>query len=482
MELTPIGILILAIWALCAYRGILYAFECTLCMLPFGMASVVNLPAVGGMSLMAGSVCAALTIVLYVLQLINQRHDRVGIHIPNGGLPLIALGLYGIISATINVRLFAGDIRVFSLDRSATGSGDGIYGRLVPLQPNSGNISQTFYLLLSIAFFFVAFEILRKHGTQLLHRSLQLVALIHLCLAALDACALDSLLAPLRTANYELLSHHTIAGFPRVIGGFAEASAFGSFSTILCTYFAFDWIHRQSKRSALLACLLSVCIIASFSSTAYAGAFVLCAWLTAKLLYRLSIGQLSKTFALSGLGLCCLFGLAGLALLILSPVGESVNTVFSNLILDKAGSDSGQERGAWALSGFHTFIDTYGLGAGIGSIRSNGWASVYAGSVGMPGTACLLTFLYIILSSRNDTDSDVFIYPSAARAAIVINIVMRLLSSTTPDLGILMMSFAACCLTTQTKSIATNEPTPTMNSPSGSNSAIPSGTEVCVRA
>lgn len=479
MEPTPIGILILAIWTLCAYRGMQYALACTLCMLPLGMASVVNLPAVGGMSLMGASVCAALTIGLYILQLITQRHDSAGIVIPKGGLPLIALGIYGIISATINVRLFAGDIMVFSLDRSATGSGGGIYGRLVPLQPNSGNISQTFYLLLSIAFFFVAYQILRKYGTQLLHRSLVLVALIHLCLAALDACALDNLLSPLRTANYALLTHHTIAGLPRVIGGFPEASAFGGFSTVLCTYFAFDWIHRQSKRSALLASLLAICILVSFSSTAYVGAFILCAWLTVQLFHKLSIGQLSRSLGLTGIGLCCLFGLTGIALLLFTPVGESMNSVFSNLILDKAESHSGQERGAWALSGFHTFIDTYGLGAGIGSIRSNGWASVYAGSVGIPGIACLLAFLTTILRRTTRTTNPVPTYQSAARAAIIMNIAMRLLSSTTPDLGILMMSFAACCLASKSEDTESHAECTQRSAPL-EKSILRNGTEACV--
>ena len=73
--------------------------------------------------------------------------------------------------------------------------------------------------------------------------------------------------------------------------------------------------------------------------------------------------------------------MAGLIIVIclavlLTPAETFVARMLDTLLFSKSGSMSGLERAAWAKSGLDAFIETYGLGAGAGSLRSNGFATV----------------------------------------------------------------------------------------------------------
>jgi hypothetical protein len=442
MDIIPAGLFALCIWFAALWRGLPAATTTVVAMLPFGMLTVVNLPAVGGLSLKISSVCAGLLIVWLAITHIRSR-DHIFNHQNLSGthIALILLIIYVVISAVINVRIFQGEIDVFSLNRGVDRSGKGAIGMLTRLYPGTSNISQTFYMLLSASFFFAVLLAIRRYGITWIHRALVVTAVVHSVLFVLDVLELDGLLSFVRTANYALLTNHEVHGFARIIGGFAEPSGFGSFSSALLGYFALHTFSSRSWVSGFLAQALGFCVLLSFSSSAYFGAFFV--------VLSLLIVTAQKTFFGGGIPRCFVYlgwiaGVLGIVFFMLNSA--LVEQILDSLIFSKASSSSGHERGLWAEYGFRTFLDTYGLGAGVGSIRSNGWLAVYFGSVGIPGFLLALAFwLQVLLKplsqALSDEASAVFV---ACKAAVVVTLMMKLASATTPDPGLCLMLFAAC--------------------------------------
>ena len=441
MDIIPTGLLALCIWFVAMWRGVPAATTAIIAMLPFGMLTVVNLPAVGGLSLKISSVCAGLLIVWLAITSIRSygyvfNHQSLsGSHIA-----LILLIIYVVISAVINVRIFQGEIDVFSLNRGVDRTGKGAIGMLTRLHPGTSNISQTFYMLLSASFFFAVLLVIRRYGITWIHRALVITSVVHLVLSVLDVFELDVLMSFIRTANYALLTHHEVHGFARIIGGFSEPSAYGSFSSSLLGYFALHTFSSRSWVSGFLAQALGFCVLLSFSSTAYFGAFFV--------VFLLLMVIAKKTLFGGGIPRCFVYlgwiaGVLGIVFFMLNSA--LVEQVLDSLIFNKASSSSAHERGLWAEYGFRTFLDTYGLGAGVGSIRSNGWLAVYLGSVGIPGFLLALAFwLQVLLKplsqALSDEASAVYV---ACKAAVLVTLMMKLASATSPNPGYLLMFFAA---------------------------------------
>ena len=442
MDIIPAGLLTLCIWFASMWRGVPAATTTIIAMLPFGMLTVVNLPAVGGLSLKVSSVCAGLLIVwLAITHIRSSDHIFNHQNLSGSHIALILLIIYVVISAVINVRIFQGEIDVFSLNRSVDRSGKGAIGMLTRLHPGASNISQTFYMLLSSSFFFAVLLVIRRYGITWIHRALVVTVVVHLVLSVLDALELDGVLSLVRTANYALLTHHEVHGFARVIGGFSEPSGYGCFSSALLGYFVLHTFISRSWLSGFLAQALGFCVLLSFSSSAYFGAFFVVLFLLIVIAQRTIVGAgIPRCFVYLG----WIAGVLGIVFFMLNSA--QVEHILDSLIFNKASSASGQERGLWAEYGFRTFLDTYGLGAGVGSIRSNGWLAVYLGSVGIPGFLLALAFwLQVLLKplsqALSDEASAVFI---ACKAAVVVTLMMKLASATTPDPGFLLMLFAAC--------------------------------------
>ena len=161
MDIIPAGLLALCIWFAAVWRGLPAATTVIIAMLPFGMLTAVNVPAVGGLSLKTSSVCAGLLIVwLAITHIRSSDHIYNHQNLSGSHLVLILLILYMVVSAIINVRIFQGEIEVFSLNRGIERSGKGAIGMLTRLRPGASNISQTFYVLLSSCFFFSVLKII----------------------------------------------------------------------------------------------------------------------------------------------------------------------------------------------------------------------------------------------------------------------------------------------------------------------------------
>lgn len=401
MEMNLFGLAVLCVSVLAAITDMRKALLVTVALIPFGAASVANLPS--GMSLPVAEVSAAIMMGAFFLRQSLNGNGSATLRIDRSHLTLLFFVVYAVFSAVVLVRVFEGDIYVFSLDRSASDD-DRVslaFGSAVTaLEPSAGNISQTFYLCLSVLFFFFCTQVWRTISLSFAHRCLVVAASVNVALGFVDLAGLDGALEYIRTANYRIHSTHNVGGIPRVIGGFPEPSRFGAFTCVMLAYFGAHFVATRARTSFVLALLSFAFAALSLSTTAFLG-IALTMLVVLVVAFRHAIRRNTIPLAV----------VVTIALLVLLSMITAVDAlrktdtlldVLDTLVLGKASSMSALERRAWALSGYESFVASWGLGIGVGSFRGSGWLSVFLGSVGIPGTLLFGYFVFSVLRGKVD--------------------------------------------------------------------------------
>ncbi len=417
-------------------------------MMPFGMLAIVGLPKLGGLSLLAVNVASAAAVGAGLLLLLGQLMRGERIRLEPSAIAFIFFAAYAIFSATVLVRLFSGEIMVFSLSRAAGGvrvSTAFLWGK-VWLAPGSSNISQTFYIVLACGLFIVAAQQLSRRGAAFGDQCIAWAAGINLGLGLLDMAALDTILALIRTASYSLMNEATVAGIPRIIGGFSESASFGAFSAVLFAYFACLALRTGRRRDIILALGNGLFACLALSATGLLAVAVTVCILIVQIQVRVP-RQTSRGVLLGFAILLAAGGLALASALTMTDAPVLIASVVNDLILSKSQSASGLERSAWMMGGLDALQQSMGLGVGAGSLRSNGLLFVLLGSVGIPGTAAFCAFLCLAFGGRAIPGQEDTL--AAARLAAVAALVSLMLSATVPDPGVPLVFLAALAVATR---------------------------------
>lgn len=352
-----------------------------------------------------------------------------------------AFAVYCVLTALLLPRLFSGLLEVVPV------SGADLNGASI-LQPRSGNITQTGYTLISYLTA-VAFSVVGSRDDFRRHymRGLVWGAFALIVTGLLDLIAyrlgLSSLLEPFRTASYELLTDVEAAGAKRVVGLTPEASAYG---TLCVNAAAALLLLRPLYPPGLTRAIATIAMIGtgvmallSTSATAYAGGAALaCVYLynlASRILDRDSFGRESCAMEIGVLA-CLGF----VALMIVTVAFDRVAPlldVLDKVIFEKSGSLSYMQRSMWSHIGWQAFLDSGGLGAGLGSVRTSNWFISIMGSTGVFG--CLLIFGYFLqkltLSTRRLAAPDAA-FLNALRLTLIPFLVMASLGGTIPDIGV----------------------------------------------
>lgn len=442
MQIYAITPVFAALLALCAFGGLRSVLLLVGASIPFGMAAVIGLPAVGGLSLLAVNLVAITLVGGGVLVLVSRLVHGRAVRVEPATLSLIVFAVYSAFSATILVRLFSGDLMVFSLARGVEGvrvSAVFSWPR-VWLGPSSSNISQTFYVLLACGFFIVAVHVLSRHGPSLGTRCMAVAASLNIALGLMDLTGLDPLLAVVRTANYSLANEASVQGLPRVIGGYSEAASFGSASAMFFAFFASAYGHSRRLMDAALALGSGIFALLALSSTGIIAMAVVCVVLVIRAVTRRP-ARLGRQRLIGGAVVVAAVAIGMASILTLTQVLDQVVAVIEDLILNKSQTSSGVERMAWAMGGLEALRDTWGLGVGTGSMRSNGLVFVLLGSVGVIGTLAFTVFLWLAFAGRAAVGQEASL--SNARIAALALLVSLLLAATVPDPGVPLSLLAA---------------------------------------
>lgn len=375
---------------------------------------------------------------------------------PRAGFFLLALSVWGLFSSFVMPRLFAGQFMVFPMNS------DTKFIIQTPLFPVSSNFNQAVYFLGGVLTF--AFVSSMARTNLALHRAavaLLVAAIVNVAIAAVDtltyAAGAANSLQFLRNAEYAQLFSHEFLGIKRVTGSFPEASAFAGTSIGL---FAFAFrLWRGGIKTGMtgpIAIATFVAIIFALSSTGYVALIVYLVCAYARAITGLE-GQIARNRKTAGtratfVSMGPTVALLGAVIVAIRPdILEPVVAIFDNSITQKLGSASGVERMSWNMGGFRAFFETFGLGAGLGSVRTSSFVVGVLANLGLIGALLFGAFFVRLFSARNVersifADGRAVEYAAAARSGCFAMLVSASLSASSVDLGILfyVMAGMAC--------------------------------------
>jgi hypothetical protein len=427
--------------------------------LPFGSTAFATLSALGGASPLIYT-AFALALIAITVGHRSFAHD-IGTmlrHHPSAWV-VVFLVLYAVGTSLLLPRLFAGATTAFTVYRG------GILE--VPLAPTSGNITQVAYFALgALVFFAVAVALTREDNLRLIRIGFFTYVVVNLILGAVDLAGKlgtgGDVLYPIRTANYSLLTEIAEGGFWRIVGGYPEASSF-AIGCASCLAFSFVyWRSSGSKLALALAVASLALVLLSTSSTGYFALAVLLFIFTGVYARPLASGRIPvRDLSLVSCVMVLLTVLLAIYLAeakLFEPVVKLVDTT----LINKAQSQSGQERAYWNARSLMALVDTMGLGVGLGSSRASSWIVAVVSQLGIVGTALLVVLVGELLRGQRHhrlaaADPGAFALCRAARACGLGHLVGASISGGAADPGILFFICLAVVASMRRRFAATGE-------------------------
>jgi len=435
------GLVVLLIGMMVGARGVVYlAVIATL----FGGTAAAYVMGLG-----AATVTPSVLSLVFLAWHVARREAVGGFFQPMAfltpGFWLLMLTLWGVISAIALPRLFEGDFLVYSYDRLTDAS-----SALRYLRPVSMNITQSLYACLGLATFVMMLVTVQREGGMLrFARAVLWVAGLNIVAAMVELAqyylGLPPLLPYLKNANYAMLGGE-VAGLKRIAGTFPETSVFSLYTLALLAFTHILWMHGVYKTWARALSLAGLFfLMLSTSGTAYIGfaaclgvALALSAW------RFLHLGQLGEYRIYVWTALIAVT--AGLTVVLFVPgAWGSVAEYFDVVVGSKLDSESGRVRMGQNGQAFQTFIDTMGLGAGLGSVRASSFALVVLSNLGWMGVLFMALFLRPVLWGRwpSQVAHEDATVARAARCGVFATLVCAIISAGVYDLGLLFYMMAA---------------------------------------
>jgi hypothetical protein len=410
-----------------------------------GAAAAIILVAIGWTTIQP----AHLLLGFLTLRLMSNRDAREGalraVAVGTPGFWLLVTTVYATITAYLMPRLFWGQTLAYAVRPQ------GLYTLVsVPLEPTASNLTQSIYFTGNFVCFFVLCGFGSSHsGQKSLARAALACVILNLVFVVLDLATYSTntteLLSFIRNSTYSTLSDNELAGYKRIVGSFVEASSFGYWTL---GYFAFTlslWLSGIATSLTLsLSCLSFVALLFSTSTTAYVGvaAFLFIQYVVTaiKLLSR-SVGTQRMTFIVAAPFILSV-------VVVLICLGDStsayVGDLLDTMVLNKLSTSSGVERSNWNSQAIQNFLDTFGFGAGNGSVRASSFPIAVIASLGIIGTITYGLFLVTIWSyQKSRADNERVAVQTAARSACLAWLIAATASGSFIDLGLPFFAFAA---------------------------------------
>ncbi|MEM5369548.1 hypothetical protein V4C53_26440 [Paraburkholderia azotifigens] len=383
------GLVVIVIGLLVLYgsfRGAVYAMAAFSL---FAMTLALSLGTIGIMP-------AQLFLVFFVLRAFNLVGGKgIGdaLSMEKPGFWLLCTCVWGVAGAIMLPRLLQGATLVFPVDRSLTGA-----AMLQPLGPVSGNLSQAIYLIGDLLVYACMSAFLKYRGAyRALANGIFLLTILDVSAGVIDfvthAAGLD-VMSVVKTAQYADLSGEELGGLVRITGTFAETSAFSSFTLPLFVFCLNLWLlGYRPKLAGALAIATGTLLLMSTSGTAYVG---LAAYMCVQVFSRpgrVVAGAVERQQRMWIITACA--GVLGTlyVILFMPGVAKALTDFVDTTVMSKAGSSSGIERMSWNTQGMTNFLETYGVGVGLGSIRASSFVVVVVANLGAVGVVCYGMFL-----------------------------------------------------------------------------------------
>ncbi|CAO4167592.1 hypothetical protein CLBKND_01012 [Methylorubrum aminovorans] len=453
MEVSIAGMIIAALIATICMFGRRVAIITSICAFAFPSTALVTLTSLGGSSITVpqfGLVCLFIT----ALSSGDLAPKISNIFKTEASAQIIALfTIFAVVGAYIMPRLFTDVTEVFSLARSSSGRGNVL--STVPLSPSSGNITQPFYFLGNLAGFLSILVLSQSRKTlDMVVAGLIGLVIVHTLGGAIDFVSKYGvgfdLLDFLRTAKYAMLIDVDVLSFKRIVGLYPEASSF-AYASIAYTALMFGfWRIMGIPLSGLLFFFVLGCLAVSTSSTAYFCLAFLAVVYTLVLIKQSTTGYvevLSISLALAVLLVIILI----LALIVFAPkLLEPYQDLIQRMVFNKADSESARQRFGWNMQAVTNFMQTYGMGAGLGSLRSSSWILTLLAELGLIGALSYGAFVASLFAPAGIAKSSRDRYLAGVRLSCQIMLfaflVAACISSSLFDLGGAFYIAAGCAV------------------------------------
>lgn len=434
---TPTGLIVIALGIWCQFGSFRRALISTVLLTIFEAADAADMPALGGASITP----AKLFMLFLVLRVVSMRGGFGALCAelsPRRVLFLyFLLLLWAVPSAIMLPRLFQGGVQVFTLQRDLIDSG------LVPLKPSSGNITQTVNALGSLATAVLVSALARRPGGyDAVLQALMILTGMNLGFAVLDlataATGTGFILDVIHTGAYAFLTDDETAGMKRISGSFTEASSFATFSLDLLAVNLSLFVSRvRPKLTGFYSCALVLFLLLSTSTTAYVGLAIFAVAFAVYAGWSLLIGASARA-----LKIFVLLGLTGTffvcAVLLLAPgFADAAWNIINISVLQKGQSDSAIERGSFNIQAGKLFLETHGLGVGLGSTRTSNYIYLLLSNVGAIGFVLFFSFIaaLALIRPRDSLDGQERRIVAAAKVGVLGALVPAVLIATIFDLG-----------------------------------------------
>ncbi|MFM0504619.1 hypothetical protein [Paraburkholderia caffeinilytica] len=389
VQLTLFGIAVFVIGLIALYTSFRTAVYAMAAFSLFGCTLALGL---GGVGIMP----AQLFLVFFALRAFNLAGGKGimdALSMEKPGFWLLGTCLWGVVGAILLPRLLHGLTLVFPVDRAVVGA-----VLLQPLGPVSGNLSQAIYCVGDVVVYACMYAFLRyRDAYRALAGGIFLLTFLDVLAGVIDigthAVGLD-VMSVIKTAQYADLSGEEFGGLLRITGTFSETSAFSSFTLPLFVFCLNLWvIGYRPKLAGTLAAATGTLLLMSTSGTAYVG---LGAYLVVQLFSRpgrVAAAAVARKRRMWIIAACA--GVLGAiyVTLFLPGVVDTLTDFFNTTVTGKASSESGVERMSWNMQGVTNFLDTYGIGVGLGSIRTSSFLVAVLANLGVVGVVCYGVFV-----------------------------------------------------------------------------------------
>lgn len=422
-------------------------------------SAAINLPALGGSSIPPVQFILFLLILRLVLPGTGNLSAFVGAFRAN--VLLVAFALYGVVSAIILPRIFAGAMEVPPLRFRGLRY---IYDTVL-LSPSPQNVTTAIYLLGTLLTALCVYAICarRSGGGTLLGVGI-VVSWVHAIIGILSVVGhgtpVDALFDLVRNGSYAQLDQ-SFNGFVRMDGISPEASTYAAYAFGWFAFMLECWLRNVRPRSTgPAAAVMLLVLIMSTSGTAYFSLGVYGVILVARTAFNPGGMPFARRF---GFVVGGLLGVAGIGLFaIFNPtLSAAFSEIFLRMTVEKGESTSGLQRAFWARKGIEAFFVSYGLGVGAGSFRSSSLFTAILGSVGVLGIATFLGYLYQVLKPFSPrtfgpiADQQEAIGIAAAWGAVVL-LIPAAVSAPSMDPGFTFALFAGAAVALRSQSLFPN--------------------------
>lgn len=440
MEIQIIGI-IAFVFGLTAFRAPTFAFCAFIVSTLLGSSAAVLLTFMGGANIQP----AHLMLGFLTLGLLTQGTRMRDFDVPRETLWLALAVGYGVFGAFFLPRLFAGETYVNAIGVTEFG----FAAKPIPLGPTSGNITQSIYFIGNLVCFFVSYTYARDlRNLQIISKALLAYCICNIGFAVLDlvtyATGTAFLLDFIRNSTYQLHLDTEIDGLKRIVGSFTETSAFSYAAIAALGYSSRLWLGGVAPAVTLPVALISILLlILSTSTTAYVALPVIFGFIFMTSTARVLTQRTNGTTLLFVI-MTPLLGMLGMtAILLTPPIADSLYNFIDMAVLRKGSSSSGIERAAWNTFAIQNFLDTYGLGAGIGSVRASSFVIAVIANIGVIGGLAYFIFIFQVLTTKvRARESRIGTIQAAAQTACVGMLLTSIISGALIDLGLLFFTMA----------------------------------------